>query len=314
MQRAETLYAANPLGPDYYGGPTLAGSDPASQAAQRATIGYAMGPRPAALQGAAETSLVRGLSGEVNTDVFNPMVDALGSKMKSQLEGKVLPGIRQNLVEYQPGGGSRGDIVQANAIAAANQQMVNKAAEMYAGAYGSAQQRVPQAMGQYQSIMSAPMGLYGAVDQVGQQRQQMAQQGIDRDIAKYEYQQLAPQHALQSYMSGVSGDYGSSTTAPGPSGLAQLGQVAGIIGALSDARLKRNIEKLDINDVNLYSFNYVGNDAPHIGVMAQEHEEKVVGEIDGYKVVNYADFIPMMMHSIQVLTSKVDDLTRRLDN
>ncbi len=233
MQRAETLYAANPLGPDYYSGPTLAGFDPASQAAQRATIGYAMGPRPAALQGAAETSLVRGLSGEVNTDVFNPMIDALGSKMKTQLEGKVLPGIRQNLVQYQPGGGSRGDIVQANAIAAANQQMLNKAAEMYTGAYGAAQQRVPQAMGQYQSIMSAPLGLYGAVDQVGEQRRQMAQDAIDRDIARYEYEALAPQHALQSYMSGVSGDWGSSTTTPGPSTLSTIGQLAGIFGALA---------------------------------------------------------------------------------
>ena len=123
--------------------------------------------------------------------------------------------------------------MQANAIAAANQQMLNKAAEMYTGAYGAAQQRVPQAMGQYQSIMSAPLGLYGAVDQVGQQRQQMAQQAIDRDIARSEYEHLAPQHALQSYMAGVSGDYGSSTTSPGPSTLSTIGQLAGIFGALA---------------------------------------------------------------------------------
>lgn len=314
FRRAGELYEAAPRGAAYYGGPTVAGFDPAQQASQRSVLNYALGSRPQEMQKAAEANVNQMQTGMVDTASFNPMMSALGDQMKTQLEGKVLPGIRQSMVEYQPGGGSRGDIIQANAISSANQQMLNKAAEMYTGAYGQAQQQRAQAAQMYPGMMQAPLGMAEAVGGVGAERQAMTQTGIDRDIARYEYESRAPQTALQNYMAAISGDYGGTSTAPGPSALAQMGQVAGIIGALSDARLKRNIEKLDLNDVNLYRFNYVDDEKTHIGVMAQEHEDKVVGDIDGYKVVNYAEFIPMMMHSIQALTAKVEDLQKRLDN
>ena len=46
MARAESLYQAGPA--PYFPGKTLADFDPAQQAAQAATLGYAQGPRPAA--------------------------------------------------------------------------------------------------------------------------------------------------------------------------------------------------------------------------------------------------------------------------
>ena len=58
------------------------------------------------------------------------MMESLGRQMQSQLTGTVLPGIRSKMVQYQPGGSSRGDLVQSQAISSANQQMLNKAAEM----------------------------------------------------------------------------------------------------------------------------------------------------------------------------------------
>jgi len=42
----------------YYGGATLAGFDPAQQQAQASMLGYAGGPRPRALQKAAENQLL----------------------------------------------------------------------------------------------------------------------------------------------------------------------------------------------------------------------------------------------------------------
>jgi len=44
--------------PEYYPGETLAGFDPAQTAAHKATLGYAMGPRPAAQQAGAERQLL----------------------------------------------------------------------------------------------------------------------------------------------------------------------------------------------------------------------------------------------------------------
>jgi len=57
MGRAESQYLAGPA--PYFPGKTLAGFDPAQQAAQAATLGYATGPRPAAQQAMAERQMGR---------------------------------------------------------------------------------------------------------------------------------------------------------------------------------------------------------------------------------------------------------------
>ena len=228
FDEAKRLY--NRGAPAYYSKDTLAGFDPAQTAAQHNVLGYAMGPRAATQQAGAEARLLKGLSGEIDTATFNPMMDVLGRQMKNQLEANVLPGIRQNLVEYQQGGGSRGDIVQANAIAAANQQMLNKAAEMTYGAQQAAQDRAQNYAQLYPSIMSAPLGMASAIGDVGAARRAMTQETINRDMARHQYESTAPQQALQNYMAMVQGNYGGTMTqtTPGPSGLQTLGQIAQI--------------------------------------------------------------------------------------
>jgi len=57
MARAESQYQGGPA--PYFPGKTLAGFDPAQQAAQAATLGYATGPRPAAQQAMAERQMGR---------------------------------------------------------------------------------------------------------------------------------------------------------------------------------------------------------------------------------------------------------------
>ena len=234
FEQAENLYNRflAGAGPNYYSGPTLAGFDPAQQVAQRGTIGYALGPRPQALQGAAESALVRGLSGAVNTQVMDPMVESYRNKMMSDLTQKTLPGIRQSLVQYQPGGSSRGNMIQGQAIGAAQESLQNQVAQLYGNAYQQAQARVPQFQQLYPTTMGAPMGLFGAVGEVGQDRRALAQEAINRDMAAWNYAQNAPQQALASYMAGISGDYGGTVTQT-PSPLSQLGSIAGIIGSLA---------------------------------------------------------------------------------
>ena len=73
-------------------------------------------------------------------------------------------------------------------------------------------------LGMYPSLMQAPLGMYGAAQGVGEQQRALNQAAINRDVARYEYQQAAPQQALQSYLAGISGDYGGMTTARGPGG------------------------------------------------------------------------------------------------
>ena len=244
FQRAEALYGARPGGIPYYGGATLAGFDPAQQAGQRMTMNYAMGPRAMNQQMAAEANINQMQSGGVNTGVFNPMMNVFQQQMQSSLQNKTLPQIRSSLVNYNPGGSTKGNQIQSQAIAAANQQMLNKAAEMQYNAYDAAQGRRVDALGQYPTTMTAPFALAGAVDDIGAERRAMTQAGIDRDMARYEYQQLAPQVELQNYLANISGDYGSTQTSTGrgPSplgslmtglaGKALMGPVGGILGGL----------------------------------------------------------------------------------
>ena len=216
--RAQDLYNQNPMGPSYFSGPTLAGFDPAQQASQRMTMNYAMGTRPQDMQRGAEASLMQGLSGQIDPNAYNPMAAALGQQVQSQLTGNILPGIRESLVRYQPGGSSRGDLVQNKAIAnAVTSGMTMPLAEMYTNAYNQAQNRALQSGQLYPSIMAAPLGMAEAVGGVGEARQDMTQQGINRAMMRDQYQKNAPQQALANYMNMIGGNYGGTTTQTAPS-------------------------------------------------------------------------------------------------
>ena len=297
-----------PTLPSYYQGATTAGFDPAQQMAQAGTLAYTMGKRPEAMQKAAENQLLgmydvskqipdyamgRGdaaqnyaidalkkvsptytglMSGKVDMGEDSPykgMADVYGQQYLSEIQ-KNMPKVRQSMVEYQPGGGSRGDIVQSNIEAAASKNLAQNLAGMYGGAYQQAQaQRMPaaqalagqygaagqtalqagqlglagygaagqmgtQALSQYPGMMAAPLSMYGAMGDVGAQRRAMSQQAMESDMARYQYEATKPQQALQNYMASVSGDYGgvSTQTTPGQGIMGTLGSLAGMAGSL----------------------------------------------------------------------------------
>ena len=293
FQRSQDLYNRNPLGPAYYGGSTMAGFDPAQQARQRMTMNYAMGGRPQNMMRQAESSLGTGLSGQVDTAAFNPLAAALGQNVQSQLQGNILPGIRESLVRYQPGGSSRGDLVQNKAIAnAVTSGMTLPLAEAYGNAYNTAQQRATQSGQMYPSIMAAPLGMAEAVGGVGQARQDMTQQGINRAMMRDQYQKNAPQQALANYMNMIGGNYGGTTTQTSPSDpMGTIMGIAQIASMFSDVRVKENIvPDGKFKGHNAYQYNYIGDNVRRRGVMAQEVEQTrpdAVGEVGGIKYVNY---------------------------
>jgi hypothetical protein len=276
----EDLYRSGALNPAYYGGQTVAGFTPAQKAAQEATLRYATDPQTEAFMGAAQgglgTTLGYGagamgygagaagplsqsqyagmtpftesqygglMAGDVNMDVFGPLADAYREEAMGQLTGEVLPGIRQEIVQTQPGGGTRGDIVQGTAVGAAGKAIADNLAKAQFNAYQQAQGRrmgaaqmgmgaQQQAMGygmqgagamqgalsQYPSILGAPLSMTGAAGQVGAQQQAMDQQVLDAAKQKYAYDAQRAQLGLQNYMAGISGEYGGTSTATGPAG------------------------------------------------------------------------------------------------
>ena len=294
FKQAKNIY--NKGAPGYYPAETLAGFDPAQLSAQQSTMGYAMGPRAAAQQAGAEQSVLQGLSGQIDPNAYNPMVNALTQNVQSNLQNNILPGLRQQQVGFQPGGSSRGDLVNNQAISSAvNTGLTQPLAQMYTNAYNQAQNRAVQSGQLYPSIMNAPMNMYGAVGDIGAQRRAMTQSGIDADMSRYNYEANAPQTALKNYMAMVTGDYGSSTTqtSPGPSGLDQAAQIAGIASLFmgSDIRIKENIKPDGTwKGHNVYTYNFKGSNTRSRGVMAQEVEitrPDAVMEIEGIKHVNY---------------------------
>ena len=291
--RVEDLYSKGKLTPDYYPDPTLAAFAPAQQAAQTAMIDYLTGDESRAkqLMGGAEATALGGLgyglgamgyggqmarplstkgysqltpftedqygqmlSGEVDKSQFEDIAGVYRTEAQRQLEENLLPGIRESITRYQPGGGSRGDIVQGLAIDKANQRISDNIAKAMFGAQTEATKRQLSAgqmglqaqqygmgyglqgaeatrgvLGQYPSIMGAPMDAYAKLGGVGAQQRAMEQAEIDRDMAAYQYRANLPRVGLQNYMAGLSGEYGGETTTTGPG----MNPMGAIIGALA---------------------------------------------------------------------------------
>jgi len=218
FKRAEDLYSGGKMTPDYYAGPTTAGFSAPQTAAQTGALDYLSGPRPQAQQMSAENASLGLMSGEVDVSRFDPVADAVRAQAMSQLTGNVLPGIRQQITQYQPGGSTRGDILQANAVASTQEDITNKIATAQFGAYKDAQDRQLGALGRYPSIMGAPLQQFDAMSSIGGQQRAMEQAGIDESMQRYSYESQLPTIGLQNYLAGISGDYGGTTTATGPGG------------------------------------------------------------------------------------------------
>ena len=227
--------------PSYYPNETLAGFTPLEQQAMADVEGYTRGPRPARMQQAAEQALTGGLGGQVdyNAGPFGQLRGALEENVLGSLNRPgtgILPKLRQSLVEYQPGGGSIGSMLQQQAISeAVTKGMTTPLAQAYERAYTGAQERVPQFMGQYPTIMGAPLESMAAMGGVGEEQRAMNQAQMDRAMAKYQYETTAPQQQLQQYLGNIAGQYGATQqTTPGAMG--QIGNLANIAMALGIAK------------------------------------------------------------------------------
>jgi len=226
--------------PAYYPRETLAGFTPLEQQAMADVEGYTRGPRPARMQRAAEQALTGGLGGQVdyNAGPFGDYRSALEQNVIGSLtrpETGILSKIRNSLVDYQPGGSSRGDMLQQQAISeAVTKGMTMPLSQAYMGAYQGAQERVPQFMSQYPTIMGAPLENMAAMGGVGEEQRAMNQAQMDRAMAQYQYETTAPQQQLQQYLGNIAGQYGA-TQQTTPSTMGQIGNLANIAMALGIA-------------------------------------------------------------------------------
>ena len=172
-----------------YPGQMVAPLTSSEQTAQRLGTGYAFGERPLGMQHGAENTLMNMLSGRYDTGPGTPYDAARQSRRDRavrSLQEDVLPGIRQSIVEYQPGGGSEGNQVQALALARQQQTLDELDAEMELEAMRMADQRQQAGMGMYPGIMQTPLSFYGGARQMAQPERDVHQQMLDADKAAYD--------------------------------------------------------------------------------------------------------------------------------
>ena len=280
FKRAEDLYTTGKLTPGYYSGTAVAPFRGLQTEAQTAAEAYLKGSRPTAMMTPAEREFGRGLTaggeamiyggkaaaplgvgdyagmtpfseaqysgllgGDYDPTTFDPVAANIRAESIGKLESEILPGLRQQITQYQPGGGSKGDIVQANAIAAAQEDINRKISQGQFQAYQQAQQRMLPAaqlgvgqqqfgmgyglqgqqgvegmLGRYGTAMGEPLRQYEAMGGIGAQQQAQRQREIDAAMTRYGYEAELPSIGLQNYLAGISGDYGGTSTSTGPAG------------------------------------------------------------------------------------------------
>ena len=92
----------------------------------------------------------------------------------------------------------------------------------------------------------------------------------------------------------------------------------------SDERLKENVAKVDVDkcaefikNMDVKTFNYIGNEAPCIGVIAQDVEASELGEYfvsegeDGYLAVKASDLVFPLIATVQKLQKEIEELKNK---
>lgn len=174
----------------------------------------------------------------------------------------------------------------------ANRQL--QGADLFGGMYSQGNQDAARAQALLPSLYSYGMMPGQSMLDVGGMYEGQAQNYLNADQARYNYNANAPWQMLQQYSQMMSGlpDFSGSTqtqtrTGPAPNRLMQGLGLAGAVGGLfsgglfsgslfaSDTRVKRDIEyrATDAKGHRWYTFNYTWDDAAEpkrFGVMAQE--------------------------------------------
>ena len=182
------------------------------------------------------------LAGKVNVSQLNPVIAARKRDIMSQLEGPqgMLAQIRQKTVGYQPGGGSRGDIVTGMAAKEATQRLIDESKGMYADAYSKAQDR------------RLPAGQMSLDAQLAAQK--LGMQGADTRLG-------AGRLGQQAYGTGL-----SARSAAGQQGLSALDRAKGVM--MTPIEMAKEAERIgskqrayrqETMNQNMAKYNYNAN-------------------------------------------------------
>ena len=170
------------------------------------------------------------------------------------------------------------------------------------GAQRFAADRASQ-LGSSQAQLASLAGASSGLAQFGGQERGIQQAGLTEAFRDFVEEQGFEQNQINQVIGALAGapirSYGeertgfTSTPMQGPSPFGQVTGALGAIGsiyAMSDIALKNNINLIgkSPSGINIYTFNYNGDDKVYQGVMAHEVPYASIFNTDGYLMVDYS--------------------------
>ena len=170
------------------------------------------------------------------------------------------------------------------------------------GAQRFAADRASQ-LGSAQAQLASLAGASSGLAQFGGQERGIQQAGLTEAFRDFVEEQGFEQNQINQVIGALAGapirSYGeertgyTSTPMQGPSPFGQVTGALGAIGsiyAMSDIALKNNINLIgkSPSGINIYTFNYNGDDKVYQGVMAHEVPHASIFNTDGYLMVDYS--------------------------
>lgn len=259
-------------------------------------------------------------SGAVLRPQSNPAlqgaIQAASRPTIQNFQEQIMPQITSMAADTGGIGGTRQGIGEGIAARGATQAVADIASSMAntnyqagLGAMASGFNSANQTQQQQNSLLQNKAGIMGQTllpaqikEAVGTQQQQMQQALLSEKVQKFVNEQMIPFSVAQDVASmafGMPGGTTKSTSSqPGnpmmgmQMGMGALGMLPALIGS-SDRRMKENVRKVKVlvDGLVVYVFNYIGNAARRIGLMADEvvrvYPLAVSTDDRGFKRVNY---------------------------
>ena len=213
LGQANNLYKNGPM--QFYGGQTVSGMTPAQMESMNLSSNWVTGGAQDMMNNQNQ-QYQQMMSGRVNTGEGSPYADMMNVYKSQAMDSAndMMGQLRSNQVMMgQPGGSSRGDLLNNQVINEANKQVTNAGAQMYNNAYDQAQNTQNNALGQYGSIMNMPLQMSQALyNQVGLPQQQYNQAIMDDARQRHDFGQQSGWNHLAQYGNMISGNFGGTQT------------------------------------------------------------------------------------------------------